>query len=167
MRRLIFFIVITICVGFRANAQIGNATPTGTLGVQISQVLDLAVTTGSAITFNFNSIAVLDAGISQTGAVTLTYRSNQPWYVNVQANTANFSGSSPTPMPCSVIQYRLNGTSTYTTLTTSPTSLTGTTSSKNARGTGTIGVDYKVTPGYIYAPATDYSLTITYTITTQ
>ena len=153
--------------GFKVEAQIGNATPTGTLGIQISQVLDLSVTNGSALTFNFNSIALIDAGIQQLDAVTLTYRSNQPWYVNVQANSANFSGSSPTPMPCSVVQYRLNGGSTFTTLTTSPTSLTGTTSSKNARGTGTIGVDYKVSPGYVYAPASDYSLTITYTITTQ
>jgi spore coat protein U-like protein len=167
MKRLIYLIVITICFSVKANAQIGNATQTGTLGVQISQVLDLAVTTGSAITFNFNTIALLDAGIEQTNAVSLTYRSNQPWYVNVQANTANFGGTSPTPMPCSVVQYRLNGGSSYTTLTTSPTSLTGTTSSKNARGAGTIGVDYKVNPGYIYSPATDYSLTITYTITTQ
>lgn len=167
MKRYALLIIILAGIGFRAEAQIGNATPTGTLGVQISQVLDLSVTSGSALTFNFNTIALIDAGITQTDAVTLTYRSNQPWYVNVQANAANFAGSSPTPMPCSVVQYRLNGGSTFTTLTTNPTSLTGTTSSKNARGTGTVGVDYKVNPGYVYAPATDYSLTITYTITTQ
>jgi hypothetical protein len=167
MRRFALLLVILSALGFSAKAQIGTATPTGVLAVQISQVLDLSVTSGSSLTFNFNSIASIDAGIQQLGAVTLTYRSNQPWYVNVQANTANFGGTSPTPMPCSVIQYRLNGGSSYTTLTTSPTSLTGTTSSKNARGTGTIGVDYKVNPGYAYAPATDYNLTITYTITTQ
>ena len=139
------------------------------MGVQISQVLDLQVTTGSALTFNFNSIALLDAGITQTDAATLTYRSNQPWYINIAANSTTFSesaGGNPTPMPASVIGYRMTGGSTYTPLSTTATSLDGTTGSKNARGKGTVSVDFFVNPGYTYAPETDYAMTITYTITT-
>jgi hypothetical protein len=167
---LLSFLLIALGTYSRLYAQIGSPTPTATMGVQITQVLDLQVTTGSALTFNFNSIANLDAGITQLSAATLTYRSNQPWYINIAANSATFSesaGGNPTPMPASVIQYRLNGGSpTFTTLTTTATSLDGSTGSKNARGKGTVGVDFFLNPGYIYAPATDYSMTITYTITT-
>ncbi|MHB8208018.1 hypothetical protein [Mucilaginibacter sp.] len=163
---LLSALMITLGIYTKVYAQIGTPTPTATMAVQISQVLDLKVTTGTALIFNFNSIALLDAGITQTSAATLTYRSNQPWYINIAANAANFSGSSPTPMPASVINYRLNGASTFTPLSTTATSLDGTTGSKNARGTGTVAVDFFLNPGYVYAPATDYSLTVTYTITT-
>ena len=147
-----------------AKAQIGTAAPTGTFAVKISEVLDLAVTSGATNTFDFNSIAKIDAGIETLNAVTLTYKSNKPWFVNVSANSANFTGSSPTPMPASVVQFRLNGNASYSTLSSVPASLSGTSAAKNARGTATIGVDYKVNPGYSYAPADDYGMVITYTI---
>jgi spore coat protein U-like protein len=147
-----------------AKAQLGAATPTGTFTVKISEVLDLAVTSGASNTFDFNSIAKIDAGIETLNAVTLTYKSNKPWFVNVSANSANFTGSSPTPMPASVVQFRLNGNASYSTLSAVPASLSGTSAAKNARGTATIGVDYKVNPGYTYAPADDYGMVITYTI---
>lgn len=67
-------------------------------------------------------------------------------------------------MPASVVQFKLNGSGTYTPLSNTATSLSGTTAAKNARGTATIGVDYKVNPGYAYAPAQDYGMVITYTI---
>jgi spore coat protein U-like protein len=167
MKKISFLslLILTFWVHANVNGQtLGSPAPTATMAVQISQVLDLAVTTGSSLTFNFNTIALIDAGITQTNAATLTYKSNQPWYINIAANTANFSGTSPTPMPASVITYRLTGGPTFTPLSTTAASLTGTTGAKNARGTGTVGVDFKLNPGYIYAPATDYSMTITYTI---
>lgn len=166
MKKVIFaasFIIATFIFS-DANAQLGTAAPTGTFSVKIAEVLDLAVASGAANTFDFNSIAKIDEGIETLNAVTLTYKSNQPWFVNVSANTANFTGASPTPMPASIVQFKLNGGSTYSTLSTTPTSLSGTSASKNARGTATIGVDYKVNPGYTYAPADDYGMVITYTI---
>jgi len=77
MKKLVLLSLFIIAAGINTSvyAQIGSPTPTATMGVQISQVLDLQVTTGSALTFNFNSIALLDAGITQTDAATLTYRS--------------------------------------------------------------------------------------------
>lgn len=157
-------LIFSIIIGNRASAQLGTAAPTGTFAVKIAEVLDLAVTSGATTTFDFNSIAKIDAGIETTNAVTLTYKSNKPWFINVKANSANFTGSSPTPMPASVVQFKLNGTGTYVPLSTTPTSLSGTSAAKNARGTATIGVDYKVNPGYSYAPADDYGMVITYTI---
>ena len=163
---LVTAIISTIIIS-KANAQLGTAAPTATFAVKISEVLDLAVTSGASSTFDFNSIAKLDAGIETLNAVTLTYKSNKPWFVNVNSTTADFSGASPTPMPASVVQFKLNGGGSYTTLSTTPTSLSGTTLAKNARGTATLGVDYKVNPGYTYAPAADYGLVITYTISNQ
>ena len=143
---------------------LGTAAPTGTFAVKISEVLDLAVTAGALNTFDFNTIAKIDDGIETLNAVTLTYKSNKPWFVNVKANTADFTGSSITPMPASVVQFKLNGGSSYSTLSATPVSLSGTSATKNTRGTATIGVDYKVNPGYSYAPAQDYGMVITYTI---
>jgi spore coat protein U-like protein len=157
--------IISTIIFSKAEAQVlGTAAPTATFAVKISEVLDLAVTSGASNTFDFNSIAKLDAGIETTNAVTLTYKSNKPWFVNVKANSATFTGSSVTPMPISVVQFKLNGGGSYTTLSETPTSLSGTSLAKNSRGTATLGVDYKVNPGYTYAPAADYGLEITYTI---
>ena len=156
--------ILTLILTNNAFAQIGTSAPTGTFTVKIVEVLDLAVTSGANNTFDFNSIAKLDAGIESLGAVTLTYKSNKPWFINVNAGSANFTGSSPTPMPASVVQYKLSSGGSYTPLSTTPTTLSGTTAAKNARGTASIAIDYKVNPGYAYAPATDYGLTVTYTI---
>lgn len=169
MKKVIFaasFIIASLILS-DAKAQLGTAAPTGTFAVKISEVLDLAVTSGSLNTFDFNSIAAIDAGIETLNAVTLTYKSNQPWFVTVAANSANFTGSSPTPMPASIVQFKLNGGGSYVPLSTTATSLSGTSLSKNTRGTATIGVDYKVNPGYSYAPAADYGMVITYTISNQ
>lgn len=167
MKKAIFTLsIISLSFVFinTAHAQLGTAAPTATFSVKIAEVLDLAVTSGASTTFDFNSIAKIDNGIETLNAVTLTYKSNKPWFINVTANSANFTGSSPTPMPASVVQFKLNGTGTYVPLSTTPTSLSGTSAAKNARGTATLGVDYKVNPGYSYAPATDYGMVITYTI---
>lgn len=165
MKKVIFTAAfLSVILINNAHAQLGTAAPTGTFSVKIAEVLDLAVTSGATTTFNFNSIATIDAGIETTNAVTLTYKSNKPWFINVKANSADFTGSSPTPMPASVVEFKLNGTNTYVPLSTTPTTLSGTSAAKNARGTAAIGVDYKVNPGYTYAPADDYGMVITYTI---
>lgn len=160
------FIIASLSIS-DAKAQLGTAAPTGTFSVKIAEVLDLAVTSGASNTFDFNSIEKIDAGIETLNAVTLTYKSNKPWFVNVKAQTANFTGSSETPMPASVVQYRLNGTSTYNVLSDVASSLNGTSATKNSRGTASMGVDYKVNPGYSYAPSNDYGLVIVYTISNQ
>jgi hypothetical protein len=169
MKKVIFaasFIIASLILS-DAKAQLGTAAPTGTFAVKISEVLDLAVTSGSTNTFDFNSIAKIDAGIETPNAVILTYKSNKPWFVTVAANSANFTGTSTTPMPASIVEFKLNGAGSYVPLSTTATSLSGTSLSKNTRGTATIGVDYKVNPGYSYAPAADYGMVITYTISNQ
>ncbi len=166
MKRTLFLLLFIVASGIytRVNAQVNIPTATGTMGVSISQVLDITVTTGSSLTFTFNTIALLDAGITQTGATVVTYRSNMPWYINISATNFTETGAGSLTMPASVIQFRLTGGSTFTPLSTNPVSLDGTSLIKNTIGKGTVSVDFFVNPGYIYAPANDYSSTITYTI---
>lgn len=160
---VVFILVLATSV---SNAQ--NKTATGSFAVKISEIIDLSVTSGNSLVFDFNDMAKLDNGIEQLNAVTLTSKSNQPWFVSVKANAATFSGGDiTTPMPASVIQFKNNAGGTYAPLSTTDTPLSGTAGSKNARGTSTIKVDYKLNPGYNYGPASDYAMTITYTISKQ
>ncbi len=163
-----FFLVILAATGLKVNAQTlpGNSTASGTLSLTIAQLLDLSVTSSSNVDFNFSTVSNLDQGIQKTGAVTLTFRSNKKWFVEIQSSSTNFSvvsGSSNKPMPASVLQYRLGGTTTYSSLSTTAAAIAGAQGSEEPRGAGTIGIDYKMNPGYVYKPA-GYSLNIVYTI---
>jgi hypothetical protein len=162
----LFLIMVTgISLKVSAQSPLGNSTPPGgsMLSLTIVQLMYLSVTSAPSVDFNFSTISNLDQGIEKTGAVTLTFRSNKQWLVTIQAQgTGNFTGGS-VPMHASILKYRLGGTSTYTSLTTTAAPVT---SSGMPRGAGTIGVDYKMNPGYVYAPA-NYSLTILYTLSNQ
>jgi spore coat protein U-like protein len=161
------FLIMVTGISLKVGAQSlpGNSTQSGTLSLTIVQLMDLSVTSVSTVDFNFSSISKLDPGIEKTGAVTLTFRSNKQWLVSIQAlGSGNFTGgSAQRPMPASILKYRLGGTSTYASLTTIAAPVT---SSGMPRGAGTIGVDYKMNPGYVYAPA-NYSLSILYTLSNQ
>lgn len=164
MRKL-HLIPLFICIGLfqmKATAQVQLIT---TVPITVPTVLDLSLTSGSLNTFNFNTTSLIDLGITLSSATTLTYKSNQAWHVTIAAASANFTSASATPMPASVIQYRLHGSGSYTALSATAVSLLGTTGSPVTRGTGTIVLDFFLNPGYSYAPATDYTMTIKYTIT--
>ncbi len=148
-----------------ADAQVGTSAPTSSMAVTIAQVRDLAVSSGATTTFDFSSIASLDNGIETTNAVGLTYKANKPWILSVKANSATFTGTSVTPMPVSVVSYKITGgAQSYVPLTATDAVIAGT---SGTRGNATVGLDYKVNPGYIYAPANDYGLVITYTLSDQ
>ncbi|MBC8054103.1 MAG: hypothetical protein H7Y13_13640 [Sphingobacteriaceae bacterium] len=136
---------------------------TKTVSITIPTVLDLQLSSGSSLNFIFDTSTKLDNGIELLTATTLTYRSNQAWFVTIQSVAANFSGGQGT-MPASVLQFKKNVGGTYAPLSNSPLSLSGTTGAKNLRGTSTIGVDYFMNPGFVYEPALDYSLDILFTI---
>lgn len=155
-------------MGLTQNAFCQTRYLTKTVDVIIPTVLDLTITSGGSQLANFDQTSKLDNGIEYLNATTLTYKSNLAWFVSVKAGSANFSGGpAGNSMPASVIQFRKNPGGTYTPLSTIDAPLSGTTGSKNARGTGTINVDFKINPGYIYAPAQDYSIQIIYTISNQ
>ncbi|HAL81047.1 MAG TPA: hypothetical protein DCO83_01495 [Mucilaginibacter sp.] len=146
---------------------LGTPSQVATVTTTIATILDLALTTGTTVPINFPDIASLDNGVTTTGAVSLTFRSNLPWFVNVAANSSTFSdGDHNTPMPSSVLFYKLGGTQTFIPLTTTASSVVGTTGAKVQRGAGTIAIDYYMNPRYDYGPGA-YTLALTYTISNQ
>jgi hypothetical protein len=165
MKRILVTLSIVLIACVMVKAQ-NTATATSTVTAKIPIALQLSVTAGASVSFDFTGkVSQLATGIEQLNAVTLSYSSNMPWFISINASSANFSGGSSTaPMPASALQVRDNGTGTYSTLTTTPISILGTTGSKIAPGSGTVGIDMKLKPGPTITPASNYSLGITYTI---
>lgn len=137
-----------------------------TVPITIPTVLDLQIISGANPVVDFNVTSKLDNGIELLGATMITYRSNKAWFATIKAGSTNFSGGvGGTPMPASVIKYRINGSgSAYTPLSSVDQALLASTASKYQRGTGTGSIDFDIDPGYNYPPAQNYSLQIIYTI---
>lgn len=165
IRYTVLFLLLTFS-GISVYAQGANVTTIIT--VKIPEAVTLTVATGQTVDFDFVSdAALLTTGIEKLNAVTLTYSSNKPWFLNINATSGNFTGGDgANPMPSSIIQFKNNAGGTYAPLSTTSVSLSGTSGSKNPKGAKTVGIDYKITPGLNYAPASDYSISVTYTIST-
>lgn len=164
MKKTLLFLSC-ILLSFSALAQ---KTATSIVTVKIPEALELAVTAGNTIDFDFSSdLSLLSKGIEKLNAVVLTYKTNKPWFLNISSTTGNFTGGdAASPMHSSVIQFKNNAGGTYIPLTTTSVSLSGTSGAKNPKGSSTVGIDYKLTPGYGNASASDYSIGVTYTIST-
>jgi len=165
MKKLFLSAFVLVAIAIQAQAQ---KSVTSIITVKIPEALDLQVTNGNTVDFDFTSnLALLTSGIEKQNAVILSYKANKPWFVNIAATTSNFTGGdAANPMPSSVIQFKNNASGTYAPLSTTSVSLSGTSSAKNPKGESTIGIDYKLTPGFTYPSASDYSIGITYTIST-
>ena len=136
-----------------------------TVDIIVPTVLDLQITSGAHPIIDFNETSKIDNGIEIQAATTITYRSNKSWFITIQAANANFSGGvAGSPMPASVIGFRLSGTSSYTALSANPQPLLASSGSKYPRGIGSHNLDFKIDPGYIYPPAQNYTLQVIYTI---
>lgn len=158
MIRNIILIIILI-QGGRCLGQTYYGLP---VTISIPEILVLEPANSPALNFNFTSTTTLDDGIVVNGS-TIRYYSNKAWCVTIQAGSANFSGGQGT-MPAGVLKFKNSLISTFTDLSSTEQPLSGTSGTKNSRGTGTIGVDFKMAPGYQYPPASNYSITVTYTI---
>ena len=138
----------------------GQSTKTSDVSVTIATVTELTSTDNLA-PFAFSTAAQLTAGIEQTNAVTLTYKANKATTLSIKALQSNFASTTATdPMPVGVIQWKKTG-GTYAALSTTA----ATVASGQAKGTGDVVIDYKITPGLAYDPALDYAVTIEYTLT--
>ena len=136
---------------------------TSNVAVTIATVTELTANNTNLATFAFSNGSELEAGISQTNAGSLAYKSNKLTTITIKALGSGFFSSTngSTDMPVSVIQWKKNGSGTFTPLSTTSAEL----SSSQAKGSANIGIDYKITPGLQYNPANDYSVTIEYTLT--
>lgn len=160
MTRILFMMLsFSALSAFRSEAQTYFGLP---VKITVPVVLNLQPAASPPLNFNFNSTAALDNGIVVPGT-TLTYHSNKAWFVTIQTGSAFFSGGQGT-MPASVLKFKNSQVSTFTDLGAAPKPLVGSLSSKMTRGTGTIGVDFRMDPGYQNPPADNYSITVIYTI---
>ena len=159
IRNIILILILTSWGGLKCFGQTYYLQP---VPIDIPEVLVLQPANSPALNFNFNSTTALDNGIIVSGT-TIRYYSNKAWFVTIQSGSANFSGGQGN-MPASVLKFKNSQNSTFTDLSPTAQSLSGTTGAKNTRGTGTIGVDFKMDPGYQNPPANNYSITVTYTI---
>lgn len=159
---ILFFVLVSV-------TSFAQKTATSILTVKVPEALSLAVTTGASLDFDFSTnLTLLTTGIEKINAVSLTYQSNKPWFLNINASTNNFSGGDgANPMPSSIIQFKNTAGGTYVPLSTTSVSLTGSAGAKNPKGASTVGVDYKITPGLNYPPSADYTIGVTYTISTM
>jgi hypothetical protein len=165
-KKLIYALAIILNAGFTFGQSSQRVSVMSTVTLMIPQAIDLSVTEGNSIEFDFTAdLKFLVSGIEKLNAVILSYRSNVPWFLSISAGSETFTGGDPSnPMPASLVQFRRNGTSTYSSISTAPASLSGSSTAKNTRGSATIGIDYKIVPGFDYPSSNDYSIGITYTV---
>ncbi len=157
-------IFMPLLVGILHMNAFGQTQSTIAVPITVPTVLDLQITANTATSINFNTTPLITNGITLLNATTLTYKSNKNYYITINSQTANFTGGATPAMPASVVQYRLNGGSTYVGLTATAAPLVASSGTKAGRGTGTYGIDFVINPGYIYPPAANYLITIVYTI---
>lgn len=127
-------------------------------------------------TIDFGSVGETeyDTGYAEeASAQTLTIKTNRTWVLNVKANSAvfSYSGDDADPSkPCADLQWKSASSSDR--ITATQASYTGLATSDAQLATGNrgqnIGVDtsFKLLVGYESDPAGDYSLILTYTLTT-
>jgi hypothetical protein len=101
-------------------------------------------------------------GVTADNAATLQVKSNKAYNVSVKAAAANFTSTSATTMPASVLAVKESAQATYVTLSSSDQGLL----SNQVRGTNSFNVSYKATPGFAYDGGT-YTLNVVYTATQQ
>jgi hypothetical protein len=146
------------------------------MGTAVVQVLTLDTNT-----VDFGTLGATEYGqgfAELTPAQNVTIKSNVPWVLNVKADAGTWSYSPPAGMttadplkPAGDLQWKGTSTDTHvTSITTTYTSM-ATTDAQVASGNrgGNIGLQthFKVLLDYELDPAGDYTLAITYTLTTQ
>ena len=140
-----------------------DSVETSNIAVTIATVTELTADNSALATFAFANGNQLATGITQSSAVTLSYKSNKSTKVFIKALGGEFFSGGAGDMPIGVINYKKNGAGSFIALTTDDVDLSGTL----AKGASSFGIDYKITPGLTYDPATDYAVTIQYTLTPQ
>jgi hypothetical protein len=132
--------------------------------------MNLRIVSGGSILSGLGLGGVSDLlnGLISSNCATFAVKSNELWLVQVKATSTNFTplGLGSTNMPASVLGVRVNGTSSFTNLTTTVQTLkTGNRGNESASG-NTFSVDLRFAPGFSYK-GDIYLITLQYTITKQ
>jgi hypothetical protein len=159
----ITIIAAALFAGFTAAKAQSTATASQTVTLTLQNGIDIAFTAASGTNFTFATTSEYQSGLTNANASTLQVKSNRPWAVTVASAAANFSGpAAPSPvMPSTVLGVRLNGGSSFSSLSTTSAALTS-----GSRGTSSFSVDYNANPGFSYDAGT-YTLSVVYTATQQ
>lgn len=163
MKRILLTIsllALILSIKTEAKAQVSATSP---IAVSIATVTELTANNTTLSPFVFTTGADLLAGLTQANAVNLAYKSNKQTTITIKAQGTGFFSSTTgsSDMPVSVISWKKNGVGSFVPLSTTATVLSG----SQAKGSDNFGVDYKITPTLAYDPATDYNVTIEYTLT--
>ncbi len=117
----------------------------------------------------FSTISDYQNGITNNNYASFAIKSNVPWMVNVAAQSAFFNALTPgasTDMPANILGIRINGTTNFSTISTSNAQLkTGSRGDASSSG-NTFYVDLKFSPGFNYKGG-QYSINLLYTLTTN
>ena len=162
MKKIITLVAIILAGFTAANAQ-STSTASQTVSLTLQNAINISVTSATGTSFLFDDVSEYQNGQTNTNASTFLVKSNRPWAVTVKAAAATFSGPAApaSQMPSSILGVRMNGGSTFSSLSTTAASLTS-----GARGSSSFSIDYNANPGFNY-DAGSYTLSVVYTATQQ
>ena len=162
MKKILTLAVVFFAAFSAANAQ-STSTASQTVTLNLQNAINISISSATGTSFLFDEVTEYQNGLTNTNASTLQVKSNRPWAVTVKAAAATFSGPvlPATQMPSTVLGVRLNGGSTFSSLSTTTASLTS-----GTRGSSQFSIDYNANPGFSYDAGT-YNLSVVYTATQQ
>ncbi len=126
--------------------------------------MNISISSGSVTTINTTS--QYNSGVTISNYATVSIKSNLPWTATYKSNAANFtalSGGTGT-MPCSIVGFRLNGSGSFKTLSTTSQTITSGSAGNTSTSGNTFNIDLNYNPGFSY-PGGIYSLSVIFTIT--
>ena len=162
MKKIITLTVILFAAFTAANAQ-STSSASQTVTLTLQNAINISVSSATGTSFTFSDVNEYQNGLTNSNASTFQVKSNRPWAVTVKAAAATFTGPAApaTQMPSTVLGVRLNGGSSFSSLSTTAASLTS-----GSRGASSFSVDYNANPSFSYDAGT-YSLSVVYTATQQ
>lgn len=167
MKKLLVSLIAVAGLTGAANAQTTNtASKNEDVKIELKDVVELTLTSNAGATgtsFLFDDVDKYENGLTQASASTLKVRSNKDWQIKVEAAADNFTSTSATVMPCSVLKVGYKN-ATYTALTKAGAVLATGTRGSTAAPSNTFDIGYQATPGFSYNEGT-YQLNVVYTLT--
>lgn len=163
MKKQIFLMALAItALSVKGISQAATANTSHSVSLSLTNLMSISFTAGGAgVTMNFSTASDYTNGVTSANAATLSVQSNRNYNVTVKSSSANFSSTAATTMPVNNVLYvKESNQTTFTNLSTTDQTLL----SNQTKGTATINVDYKATPGLNYDAGT-YTATVVYTAT--
>jgi hypothetical protein len=162
MKTKLLLVALAFIGFYGAKAQVvSNASHTATL--TLTNAIELTFTSGSGgVSMTFSTPDHYQNGVTADNAASIRVRSNRAYNVTVKTATANFSSSSTTTMPVSVLGVKEANQASYVSLSSSDQNLL----TSQSRGSNTFNLSYRANPGFNYDGGT-YTVSVIYTATQQ